>query len=356
LEQNRRQLELTKHISLALLDPVSLLTLKATGECLAELPETLFDQDYPGHYMRRIKSVSLTIPCVAGPYTNINCTLRLEKNSVRIKPTLLNNSYAGISGADPRFRNYPVCMQAIATSHGQNDSGMFEVNFHDERYLPFEGAGVISRWRLQLSQDCNTFDVNTISDVVMHIKYTAMEETRQILGPAAKQAAMPQSGACLLSARHEFPGDWNRFLNPDGNSAGQILAISFRSGHFPFILRGRMISIVQVDIFVQPIEGGDLSQIKGEMINLTPQPAGDQLQNPMPTELADVSAYGKLLHGQIGDGANALAEFILENNQPPLAWKLEVPGTLDSDGKTYSYPMLSANVRDVMIVFKYTIQ
>jgi hypothetical protein len=30
--------------------------------------------------------------------------------------------------------------QSIATSNAQNDDGMFELNFRDERYLPFEGA------------------------------------------------------------------------------------------------------------------------------------------------------------------------------------------------------------------------
>ena len=35
-------------------------------------------------------------------------------------------------------------VQSIVTSHGQNDSGLFELNFRDERYLPFEGAGAIS--------------------------------------------------------------------------------------------------------------------------------------------------------------------------------------------------------------------
>jgi hypothetical protein len=49
------------------------------------LPESLFDADYPGHYMRRLKSVSLTIPCVVGPYTSINCTLTLLKNQTRVK-------------------------------------------------------------------------------------------------------------------------------------------------------------------------------------------------------------------------------------------------------------------------------
>ena len=33
--------------------------------------------DYPGHYLRRLKSVSLRIPCVLGSHTSLNCTLRL---------------------------------------------------------------------------------------------------------------------------------------------------------------------------------------------------------------------------------------------------------------------------------------
>ena len=66
-------------------------------------------------------------------------------------------------------------MQAIATSTGQNDGGLFELNFRDERYLPFEGAGVISRWRIALDPDANGFDFNTLSDVVLHIRYTARD-------------------------------------------------------------------------------------------------------------------------------------------------------------------------------------
>ncbi len=39
LDQNRREFEITKHISLAALDPAALVTLKATGSCTVELPE-----------------------------------------------------------------------------------------------------------------------------------------------------------------------------------------------------------------------------------------------------------------------------------------------------------------------------
>jgi hypothetical protein len=157
LEKNKREYEITKHISLAMLDPVDLIKLKETGECFVNIPEAIFDLDYPGHYMRRIKSVSLTIPCVTGPYTSLNCTLTLLKNSVRIDSSATGEYARDENGDDPRFRDNIGAIQSIATSHGQNDSGMFELNFRDERYLPFEGAGAISStMTLFLTSSCTS--------------------------------------------------------------------------------------------------------------------------------------------------------------------------------------------------------
>ena len=53
LEENRREYEITKHVSLSMLDPIALLLLKERGECYFSLPEaTIFDLDFPGHYLR----------------------------------------------------------------------------------------------------------------------------------------------------------------------------------------------------------------------------------------------------------------------------------------------------------------
>src|SRR5205085_2883746 len=143
--------------------------------CMVSLPEALFDMDYPGHYMRRIKSVTLSIPCVTGPYTSVNCTLTLLSNQIRIDSDA-QRPYAKRGGDDdPRFVTTFSAIESIATSTAQNDSGMFEVNFRDERYLPFEGAGVISMWRIDMPRDCNAFDFETISDVILRINYTARE-------------------------------------------------------------------------------------------------------------------------------------------------------------------------------------
>jgi hypothetical protein len=59
LDNNKRELELTRHTSLRQLDPVALLMLKTTGSSTVSVPEWLFDRDCPGHYMRRIKNVAV---------------------------------------------------------------------------------------------------------------------------------------------------------------------------------------------------------------------------------------------------------------------------------------------------------
>jgi len=144
------------------------------------LPEPVFDLDYPGQYMRRIKSVSLSIPCVAGPYTSVSCKLSLTSNKYRKTTGLMGggsdaDKYKEQATGDTRFVYNIGTIQSIATSGAQNDSGLFELNFHDERYLPFEGAGAVGAWRIEMPAKFRQFDPNTITDVIIHLKYTARD-------------------------------------------------------------------------------------------------------------------------------------------------------------------------------------
>jgi hypothetical protein len=244
-EQNRREYELTKHISLSQIDPVALLKLRQNGECLIDIPETVFDMDYPGHYFRRIKSVSVSIPCITGPYTTIACTLSLNRNSIRKNSLLSGGKYERDFAIDDlRFQDEVSTIQSIATSGAQNDSGMFELNFRDERYLPFEGAGVISSWQLKLNSDFLQFDLNTISDIVIHLNYTAREG-----GEALKNAAVLEFNKKLNSMalaenskglfrvydiRKEFSTEWNKFLFPAVVNGEQQLILENLQERLPY--------------------------------------------------------------------------------------------------------------------------
>jgi hypothetical protein len=238
---------------------VSILSkLKETGQCEVFLHEALFDADYPGHYMRRVKSVSLSIPCVVGPYTSINCTLTLLSNKTRIKSEVGSGYEEDLENDDPRFVGNFAAMQSVATSHAQNDSGLFELNFRDERYLPFEGAGVISRWQIDMPKDCNAFDFSTLTDVILHLKYTA-REGGEMLGRTAKKAMQdaikdPVDAplARLFSAKHEFPTEWHRFLHPtDLTATSQTMQLDLGFERFPFQFRSKRIQISGVDLFLK---------------------------------------------------------------------------------------------------------
>ena len=138
LDQNNREYEITKHVSIILLDPLALIKLRSTGACDFDIPEVMYDMDHAGQYFRRIKSVSISLPCIAGPYTSVSANLSLVSSRYR-KNTDTTNGYAEDPANDDRFHYNVGSLQSISTSNAQNDSGIFELNFRDERYLPFEG-------------------------------------------------------------------------------------------------------------------------------------------------------------------------------------------------------------------------
>lgn len=255
LDQNRREYELTKHVSLLSLNPAGLIELRQTGRCEFEIPEISYDLDCPGHFMRRIKSVSLTIPCVTGPYTSVNCTVTLLKNSVR-RTSSAASAYMRLdegSKSDARFKDDFRAIQAMVTSTAQNDAGLFEINLRDDRYLPFEGAGAISRWRLELPGEYRAFDYCTIADAVLHVRYTAREggdslkaaaqnNVRAALNAVAR-ASNGRGLARVFSLRHDFPTEWYRLTNPPENLDEVSVDLPISKSRFPFLFNGQRVKL-----------------------------------------------------------------------------------------------------------------
>ncbi|CAG7645464.1 hypothetical protein ACFQI7_25730 [Paenibacillus allorhizosphaerae] len=275
-ENDKREYELTKHISLRQLDPMKLLELKTTGSCEVVIPEWLYDLDGAGHYMRRIKYVSLSIPSVSGPYTNVNCTLTLLRSSIRTSPLLQDDSYARQGIEDTRFTDYFGAAQSIVTSSGTNDSGMFETNLRDERFLPFEGAGTLSTWKLELPSKFRQFDYNTISDVILHIRYTARQGGGLLRDKAYghlrdKVREANTSGLVLmLSLKHDFPSEWHLFITP--GSTAKFKGTIHRN-YFPYFTSGKTINIDEIRLALMDVDevksskadGLDLTQLTTEL-------------------------------------------------------------------------------------------
>ncbi|KAK6511383.1 putative Insecticidal toxin complex protein TccB2 [Arthrobotrys musiformis] len=168
--------EVVKHISVRQWAPLALVEFRETGKFMLQLPEILFDMDCPGHYMRRIVSVSVSIPCIVGPYSSVNCTLRLQQHSMRVTPrSSSKNDYpqAADGSDDPRFQVLNVPISAVVLSSARDDIG--RLDSPGDRYNPFEGAGCISTWSFELPTAIHNFDYSTITDVVMTIRYTSLD-------------------------------------------------------------------------------------------------------------------------------------------------------------------------------------
>lgn len=243
LDKNKRHLELTKHISLAAFAPDKLMELKTNKKCDVLLPEWLFDMDYPGHHLRRIKSVSLSIPCVAGPYTTISCKLSLVNSKYRETGV---NKHSPVYDSDDQYKQLYGSIQSIATSHAQNDSGMFEFSFRDERYLPFEGAGAISTWHIELpSAFAAQFDHDSISDVIIHMNYTALDEG-SLAGDSAANVLHRlnvQDGFMrLFSMKREFSNEWYAYGQKVKTVPNAPLTIYVDENRLPLFARGQKIT------------------------------------------------------------------------------------------------------------------
>ena len=132
------------------------------GSCEFELSQSLFDHDYPGHCLRRIKSISVSLPAIVGPYEDIRATLTQTASEVVLP------------GDGKTVLKQARLNQQIALSTGVDDSGLFMLNFQDERFLPFEYTGAVSKWKLSFpNHRSQKAMLESLTDVIVHLRYTA---------------------------------------------------------------------------------------------------------------------------------------------------------------------------------------
>jgi hypothetical protein len=177
----------------------------------------------------------------------------------RFDPTATDaNSYLqqNDNSPDPRFQSLTVPIDAIAVSSGQNDAGVFELNFKDERYLPFEGAGVISKWQLDLPSDFRQFDYDSITDVIFTVRYISKNGGDKLRKPAGdsvlayiqsvEDLSRTQGLFALFDLKSEFALEWARAsgsLATVATSSAQAQPTAFHLNNLvdrlPMFTRGR---------------------------------------------------------------------------------------------------------------------
>ena len=244
MQQNQRTFEIEKTISLAQLDPQALLDLRTKGSCCFELMEADFDYDYIGHYRRQIKSVSLSFPAVVGAFQNIHATLTQTSNRTLLKddPEVVKQLLGGKTIKNTEVIRTDInANQQVALSQELNDSGLFVLNFNDERYLPFEGTGAISSWKLEMPKVNNPFDFSSLTDVVMRIQYTASQGNHDFQ-KTVREALNKFQGQRIMFMAQEFSTSWHSFVRQGNPLTFQVS---------PALLRPNLLSYKIQKIYIQ---------------------------------------------------------------------------------------------------------
>jgi hypothetical protein len=202
-DTDRRKLQLTQTLPLSRFAAAELEQLRQTGVLTVATPQSLFDADFPGHYLRLVKRVSISVLALVPPVRGLRATLSASGVS---RAVVVRDTFDTVT-----LRRDP---ESIAFTSAVNANGLFELAPDDGKLLPFEGMGVDAVWQLELPKAANPFDYRSIADVLLKIEYTALDspEYRQnVIRTLPNEVSADRS----ISVRDEFLDAWYALSNPD---------------------------------------------------------------------------------------------------------------------------------------------
>nr|WP_281177093.1 neuraminidase-like domain-containing protein [Pseudomonas japonica] len=157
------------------------------GKLLFALLAQDFDLDFPGHFLRRIVSLSVSMTLENGPAAEpVAAMLTQTGNTLLLKPDIegAKRLYKSKEGTEENL----VCdlrtnQQIVVWSTGEmvRDQIIHRTLFDEARYLPFEGTGAISRWELSFPGGASVNPALKdgekwkVKDIVVHLDYTAVD-------------------------------------------------------------------------------------------------------------------------------------------------------------------------------------
>ena len=120
-------------------------------------------------------------------------------------------------------------------------------------------SGAISKWRIELPKDFREFDYESITDVVMHLRYTALDGGDKLRAPAENSVKDFINGAVELSRdeglfalfdlRHDFPNEWYKSTQPPPGATERVVVLGDVFERLPIITRGKKIQATDVYLF-----------------------------------------------------------------------------------------------------------
>src|SRR5262249_48242538 len=138
--KNQRKQQLTETISLAQLDPLAFARLGDTGRIVFETANAALDGKFPGHYLRLIHRVRISVIALTPPNVGIRATL----SNAGVSQAVIADA-DGFSAVTLQrgFEEVSYTVPIDAT-------GQFAVDVQPELVNAFEGSAYETRWIFDL--------------------------------------------------------------------------------------------------------------------------------------------------------------------------------------------------------------
>lgn len=250
LAADKRRLQLSKTFSLAQRFPSDFVRLQQAGRIELDTLMDWFDEDFPGHYLRLIKSVRVSVLALVPPIDGIHASLTNTGASTVMLPDR------------PPQRSLRTFGESIALDSPYNESGLFVLDYNDPMLLPFEGLGVETHWVFDLPRASNRFNFDTIADVLITIEYTALHDAayadrvRQRLGTS-------RSANSVLSLRTSFPDQWYHLQNPLDGAQTQVVGLNIPRTFFAPNLQNLLLT--HLTVILVPADSTPIQTIRNRL-------------------------------------------------------------------------------------------
>lgn len=257
IETERRKRQLTRTFSLSRIAPIKFQKFRETGVLNFRTSLEMFDRDFPGHYLRLIRGVRVSVVALVPPSEGIRATLTSGGRTVVVQNA--NGMFQKILQIRPP--------ESVDMTSPRDATGLFDLNLQPNMLRPFEGKGVETDWELRMPRAANPFDFDTIADVLLTIEYTSLYDPdyyQQVIKGLPSTVELSR----VFSFRHHLPDLWY-----DLHNSGSNVVLTFETSRqdFPPNLEGLRIGgiglyivggagkTIMVDdlLFKQENNGGD---------------------------------------------------------------------------------------------------
>ncbi|MFL9482875.1 hypothetical protein ACI6Q2_08860 [Chitinophagaceae bacterium LWZ2-11] len=333
LSDTLRPLEMKVNIQLSRLNPIALLQLRKEGVATFEIPEWFLLLKNRGIYNAKWISVNFTFPMITGPYINMNAMITMTKNFIRPK-AIGGDNFEMQSDSDDRFVQRVLPFNKVLITNGNNDAG-YNLDasatgneLYQHQYRPFEQAGAICEFEIDLNSKTENFDFSelnwdTLSDVIISGVISVDIDKGKYKDDAEKYLSGLYKNidnkdlSLFIDIKHDLPNELFKFKN-DINA--QNLIFNIDKSKFPYITQNKKITITGIDIIT-------LDSLQSNQINIE----GINQSEINSSKEAPIGQYQINSIKSTQNGSNGNLGIVIDNNSREIGLQL----TKENAGDTF---------------------